>query len=281
MYNDLCSQPPCEVGLWKQRSKGGKAPVLPHWQKKKDTYIKFACVSEQWYRGSFKQPLLFLWLGGMKYLHGYKPPEKGGGLSAYKNSGTQSKRLVVFLKIHKMIIFQQLSCSLSVRQSRLLFHKQDWIFTVLCVCDVTESLLFVFVLFAPASLAQLSMEDLGEPRPCPNLSLGKSGDCHSSAFFSPSPKEFTFHAQIVFVLSVEGIWKGYERGILVLGPWRMQAVVGEAAGLAAALLPSCEKGLSCKISFCLMLSEGSHQHCKETAAVSWSPGESAGAVWGV
>ncbi|KAI1240285.1 hypothetical protein IHE44_0011744, partial [Lamprotornis superbus] len=55
---------------------------------------------------------------------------------------------------------------------------------------------------------ELSVEALGQPRPCPNLSLGKSGDCHSSPFFSLSPKEFTFHAQIVLVLSVKGV--GYE-----------------------------------------------------------------------
>lgn len=34
----------------------------------------------------------------------------------------------------------------------------------------------------------------------------------------------------------------------------MQAVVGEAAEVAAALLPSCEKGFSCKISFRLISS---------------------------
>lgn len=65
------------------------------------------------------------------------------------------------------------------------------------------------VLCAPASLAQLSVEELGEPGPCPNLSLEKSGDCHSLAFFSLSHKEFTFHAQIVFLLSVKGV--GYEK----------------------------------------------------------------------
>lgn len=72
--------------------------------------------------------------------------------------------------------------------------------------------LVVYVLCAPAplaQLAQLNVEELGEPRPCPNLSLGKSGVWHSLAFFSLSLKEFTFHAQVVSLLSVKGM--GFEK----------------------------------------------------------------------
>lgn len=60
-------------------------------------------------------------------------------------------------------------------------------------------------------------------------------------------------------------------------------MVGEAAEAAAALLPSCEKGFFLQnflSAHLLILSQGSHRHCKETAAVSWSPDESGGAAWG-
>lgn len=78
-----------------------------------------------------------------------------------------------------------------------------------CIMRQRASPLVVYVLCAPAPLAQLNVEELGEPRPCPNLSLGKSGVCHSLAFFSLSPKEFTFHAQVVSLLSVKGM--GFEK----------------------------------------------------------------------
>lgn len=129
-----------------------------------------------------------------------------------------------------------------------------------------------------AQLAGLSMEEVGEVSLVSNPAQvlpkrqPRTSQLLQLCFLFAQPEQGVYCSRsnnLRSLLSVRGT--GYKKASnSCLGPWMMQAVVGETAETVAAVSLSCERGFSCKISICLISSACfyvHHQRCKEIPAV--------------